>query len=632
MSINVYNANKSIDGRFIYDGNDLGCTYTKNSTLLKVWAPTADSVECHLLNGSIESILPMEKEDKGVWSLFLEGDREGWSYVYRVHFGDSFKVATDPYARASTANHQRTVVIDPDKTAVADDRRHLEGFEHYTDAVIYELNVRDFSVDEKSGMKFKGKFLGLTEKDSKTPGGNPSGVDYLKSLGISHIQLMPIYDFGSVDENNQYGSYNWGYDPVQYNVPEGSYCTAVNDPYSRIIELKKAIAHLHREGFRVIMDVVYNHMYDMGTSAFEKIVPGYYFRTNEKGSLSNGSFCGNDLDSTKPMVRKFMLESTRIWLEEFGFDGFRFDLMGIHDIKTMNAIADQTLTIRPDAMIYGEGWNMPTHLDEHLKATMMNHEQMSEIAHFSDIFRDAINGKASEHGDEENGYGSGKIPMSAEAAHLILGTTQVVKLNEQVLQPFFTEPKHTINYVECHDDYTLWDKLKRILPEEDEVLLRKRHRFITSLVFISQGIPFLHAGQEFFRTKRGSHNSYKSSDEVNMIRWEQKDANQDNIDYISALIALRKTHPEFRLRTTQDIFERTSVTIDDNHCIHYELKALSDNGYDKISVLINPNPIPVLLDVNEESRIIFDHNGMCDPRSVMREITVESLSINILKR
>ncbi len=482
-------------------------------------------------------------------------------------------------------------------------------------------------------MTHKGKFLALTEAGTTTPDGTMTGVDYLADLGVTHIQMLPVYDFGSVDEFNPFGSYNWGYDPVQYNVPEGSYSTDISDPYSRILELKQAIAYLHGRGMRVIMDVVYNHMHDMGASAFEKIVPGYYFRTDAEGNLSNGSFCGNDLDSTRPMFRNFLMESTRMWIEDYGFDGFRFDLMGILDIDTMNAIAEQTLAIDPNAMIYGEGWNMPTFLEDDRKATMMNHAKMPNIAHFSDIFRDKIKGATMTDRVHEVGYGTGDVERSLDAMHLLLGTVMHVNNEGNYIEPYFSEPSQTVNYVECHDNHTLWDKLSISLKDEPDEIRVKRHKFITGLVILSQGIPFIHGGQEFLRSKEGEHNTYRSSDEINMFRWLKKDEHQEVVDYVKALIELRRTYQEFSLDTTEDIRNKTSVEALENYVISYRLANVEEDcGYEELLVLINPNMVETEVEMEQEYTEIFDADGWVDKRQQKKEAHIEPLSIHCYLR
>lgn len=624
---------ESFINEFTYYGNDLGNTYTKQETTIKVWAPTALDVKCHLTSAKSDTILDMTKEDKGVWSLVLDGDYEGFSYVYHVYLEDTMNIATDPYAKASTPNHERCVIVDWSKTKVEHNKECLSTLDSYVDAIIYELHVRDFSIDKESGIKQKGKFLGVIEEGCLTQNKQVTGLDYLTSLGVTHIQLLPVYDYGSVDENKPLESYNWGYDPVQYNVPEGSYSSDVNHPYSRIIELKQVISGLHAKGLRVIMDVVYNHMFDMGKSAFENIVPGYYFRIGDDGTVSNGSFCGNDIDSTKPMVRNYLLQSTKLWIEDYGFDGFRFDLMGIIDIDTMNAIAEQTLAIEPSAMIYGEGWNMPTLLEDHRKAAMMNHEAMPNIAHFSDIFREKIKGGTLDDKFHEGGYGSGDPNKYIDVMSLLQGTVLPVREKGHTINPFFVQPTHSVNYVECHDNHTLWDKLSLAMPDEDKNLRKARHRFITSLVLLSQGIPFIHGGQEFLRTKNGEHNSYKSSDEINMYRWLQKDKEQETINYVKDLIKLRKEYKEFRLARKELIKEFIHVYTLDHGVIVYNLRAIDKTcGYKSITVYFNPNTEPYKLYIEDPGKVIFNHQGKVFDDIKKQEVTIEPLAIvTILK-
>lgn len=579
-----YIKSQEFDDVYAYEGMDLGCTYSKVKSVLKVWAPTADRMVCHVEKQSKEESLDMTKEDRGVWSLILEGDYELASYVYLAYFEGEIHEATDPYGVSSTPNHKRTVIVDMEKTCIDNNKAHLTPLESYTDAIIYELHVRDFSVDQQSGMMNKGQFLAFTEKNTVTEALLPSGLDYIESLGITHIQLLPVYDYGSVDELNIKASYNWGYDPVQYNLPEGSYSSDVHNPYARIEELKKAIAAIHHRGLRVIMDVVYNHMFDREGSAFEKLVPHYYFRSDLEGNDSNGSFCGNDLDSTRAMMRQFLLRSTKLWIEEYGFDGFRFDLMGILDIDTMNAIYEQTKSIDASGMIYGEGWNMPTMISDDYKATMMNHEKMPGIGFFNDIFREKIKGGTLEDKFENQGYASSRVENSLEAKHLLYGTVKEVEQDGRNIEKYFNHPEQTVNYVECHDNHTVWDKLSLVLPEESEEIRQLREQFMTKLVLMSQGIPFIHAGQEFYRTKGGDHNSYKSSEEINKIDWSRKDQYSEDIEVIAAYIDFRKQEPLLRLKTEELVRECCFIDVLENHTLVYRLQ----NQETWIEMYINP--------------------------------------------
>ncbi|MFR7897452.1 type I pullulanase, partial [Turicibacter sanguinis] len=509
---------KEFDEEFYYAGDDLGTTYTKEATIFKVWAPIANRVKVDIKVKGDYQTYDLSREENGVWTATVKGDLELASYVYLVKVNGTWNEATDPYAIASTPNHKRTVIVDPEKIKIDSNREMAPKVQSYTDAIIYEMHVRDFSVHKNSGIKNVGKFLGVVEEGTRTSRGTLTGLDYLVDLGVTHIQLLPTYDFGSVDELNQFETYNWGYDPVQYNVPEGSYATDVLNPYSRIIEMKQMIAKLHEKGFRVTMDVVYNHMFDAGSSAFENIVPNYYFRLGENGEVSNGSWCGNDVDSLRPMCRKFIIDSTKMWIRDYGFDGFRFDLMGILDIDTMNQLTEECQAIDSSVMVYGEGWNMPTLMDDELKAMMFNNEKMPKIAHFNDQFGRGIKGSPFETEMSDIGYGLGYTGEINRAMNVIAGSCTSIGT-----KPVFKEPTMTLNYVECHDNMTLFDKIMLSNKCESLETRLKRQKMITALILVSQGIAFLHAGQEFNRTKDGDHNSYTSPDSVNKLDWDRKD-------------------------------------------------------------------------------------------------------------
>ena len=363
-----YVRTKEFNDEYYYDGDDLGPTYTKESVSFKVWTPISSEV---LLKIN-DKVYPMQRLDKGVWYLSLAGDYELAKYTYLVKINGKWNESIDPYAYSSTPNGLKSVVLDLSKCDIDLEKADLKPLVNPVDAIIYELHIRDFSVASNSNLKNKGKFIAFTEKGIKTENGNSTGLDYIKDLGITHLQLLPFYDFGSVDELNQFDYYNWGYDPMQYNVPEGSYASDVNDPYSRVIDCKKMIAAIHKEGIRVVMDVVYNHMFGIDVTAFHKLMPYYYFRYGKNGEISNGSFCGNDIDSLMPMCSKYIVDSIKRWSSFYGVDGYRFDLMGILDIETMNKLYEAAKEINPSTIIYGEGWNMPSLIDDELKAAQFN--------------------------------------------------------------------------------------------------------------------------------------------------------------------------------------------------------------------------------------------------------------------
>lgn len=574
---------------FYYDGDDLGANHTKENTTFKLWSPVASRVLIDIDNMSPQE---MTRGEKGVFSLEVEGDLNRKNYTYMLNINGQWHEATDPYALSSSPNHKKSVVISKDEIAIELNKDKLDELQKKTDAIIYELHVRDFSVKDNSGIKNRGKFLGLTEEGTRNSKGDITGLDYILDLGITHLQLLPIYDFGSVDEIDQFAYYNWGYDPVQYNVPEGSYASDVHDPYSRILDLKKTVAKLHEKGLRVVMDVVYNHMFDRFTSAFESIVPYYYFRIGPEGVASNGSFCGNDFDSTQLMARKYILDSIKLWMTEYGMDGFRFDLMGILDIDTMNQIAKSVNEIDNNAMVYGEGWNMPTILDDNKKATMMNQEMMPDIGHFNDLFRDAIKGATMVEDIKEKGLMTGNTKKYSKLPILLKGSETDFKKNT-----FFSEPWKSVNYLECHDNHTVYDKMVACGVDQDELI--SRQKLMLSTVIFSKGIPFIHAGQEFCRTKDGDHNSYMSSDYVNGIDWDRKTEYSEVVNYLKDAIAIRKEYDIFRSETFDEKIKNKTKKLKPVIELHYK---------NNMRLLINLSENVHFVKLSKE-KIIFNNEG-----------------------
>ncbi|MBI9015268.1 MAG: type I pullulanase [Clostridiales bacterium] len=593
------------DELFYYPGDDLGVTYTKEASEFRIWSPVASRV---LLDVEGD-IYTLKRQEKGVHYVKVEGDLAGKSYEYLLNISHNWHHAIDPYALSSTPNHKKSVVLDTDIIDINLNKEMLPVLNQKTDSIIYELHVRDFSSKASSGIKEQGKFLGLIEEGTTSDRGDVTGLDYLLNLGFTHLQLLPIYDFGSVDELNPSSHYNWGYDPMQFNVPEGSYASDVNDPYSRVIDLKKVVSKLHEKGLRVVMDVVYNHMFDRFSTSFESIVPYYYFRTGEDGMISNGSFCGNDFDSTRLMGRKYILDSIKLWMTEYGIDGFRFDLMGILDITTMNQVAMLVSELDPNAMVYGEGWNMPTLLAEDQKATMMNQALMPNIGHFNDMFRDTVKGGSMEEDEKLKGILLGDIKKFSKLPNLLLGSP--VKEKES----FFSAPWKSVNYVECHDNQTVYDKM--ITCEVDEV--ENRQKLMLATVLFSQGIPFIHAGQEFCRTKQGAHNSYMSSDTINGLDWHRAYEYKEIVDYTRDAIALRKETPEFR-------YMSYDVPIKDKS---KKLKKMIEIHYDKeVKLIINMSQQLHEVKLKKE-KIVFNKHGKAD---IHDKYTLEPLELIIIKK
>nr|WP_204335837.1 type I pullulanase [Bacillus mobilis] len=542
---------EEFDHSFYYGGNDLGNVYTPQFTKFRVWAPTASEaklVTYEKWNDKIGTEINMKQAEKGTWKAELKGNQKGLYYTYKVKIGDKWTEAVDPYARAASVNGDKGAVVDLEETNPKKWKANKKPkFKNPEDAIIYELHVRDLSIQPESGIKQKGKYLGVTEKGTKGPEGVKTGLDHIKDLGVTHVQLLPIFDYASVNEENlNEPQYNWGYDPKNFNVPEGSYSTNPYEPTVRITELKQMIQTLHDNNLRVVMDVVYNHMYNATESNFHKLVPGYYYRYNEDGTFANGTGVGNDTASERKMMRKFMVDSVTYWAKEYNLDGFRFDLMGIHDYETMNEIRKAVNQIDPSIILHGEGWDLNTPLAAELKANQKNAEKMKGIAHFNDNIRDGLKGSVFE--EKENGFVNGKENMEDRIKKGI-----TAGIDYDINSSTYQDPEQVLTYVEAHDNHTLWDKLELTNPGDSEEVRKQMHKLSSSILLTSQGIPFLHAGQEFMRTKYGDHNSYKSPDSINQMDWLRRAAFNNEVDYMKGLIELRKKYPAFRMTSAEQI-------------------------------------------------------------------------------
>ena len=548
------------EAEFTYEGNDLGATWSEESTTFRVWAPTADQVWVHIFRGGIAGKydrlerLEMKPDVQGTWVLTVAGDLNGFYYTYGVEVDGKKHEVCDPYARTTGVNGQRGMIIDLDST-------DPEGWEndvdpHYddniTDAIIYELHVRDLSSDSSSGIQNVGKFLGLTERGTTNADGVPTGLDHIINLGVTHLHLLPSYDYASVDETTlEENDFNWGYDPVNYNVPEGSYST---DPYHgevRVKEFKQMVKTLHDNGVSVIMDVVYNHVYNAEDFCYNKLVPGYFSRITENGVYSNGSACGNDTASERSMVKKYIVDSVVYWADEYHIDGFRFDLAGLLDTETINACIEAVHETHPNVIFYGEGWNMNTDVTKegYTMATQANSTETPKFAYFSDFVRDSLRGSNSNA--SQTGFVAGGGGFASAIRDTFLGKSTWCK-----------SPSQTVNYASCHDGYTLYDRL--YLSTKDKTLEERirMNNLAAAVVLTSQGIPFFQAGEEMLRSKPTAegfdHNSYDSSDEINSIKWDTlSDATYaDVVDYYTGLIAFRKAHPALRMTTAAEVEEK----------------------------------------------------------------------------
>jgi pullulanase len=603
---------RNILDSYYYDGDDLGLNCSEKESFFKVWAPTAASVSVALydtmgeynadgkvVNNETDKLHPMQKDKSGLWSAVLPGNFEGKFYLYRVLFADGSAAWTaDPYAKAVTANGQRMAIVRMDKTNPVNwqpRRKPPFAAGRWQDAVIYELHVRDFSIDENSGMKNKGKFLAFTERGTVNSEGASTGVDHLVKLGITHVHLLPSFDFASLNELAQ-GGFNWGYDPMHYNVPEGSYSTDPKNPVARITEFKAMVQSLHDSGLRVITDVVYNHTYQSGGWPFDSLVPGYYYRVNDDGKYSNGSACGNEIASERPMVRKFIIDSCKYWAREYGIDGFRFDLMGLIDTLTMKQLTEELRRIDPTIIIYGEPWQAGGSILPKNLQTVIGAQKELGFAVFNDRLRSAIKGGSD---DATRGF---VTDASLKERQIVLGVTGSIN-------DFTRHANESVNYVTAHDNLNLWDKFASShgaaqlktspysmlegvndLFENDVV---KSVLLANGIIFTSQGIPFFQAGDEMLRSKFGDHNSYTSPDNVNKIRWENASRFHEVFDYYAGLIQLRKEHPAFRMNTKEDIEKNLEVISAEDLGVSFALKGTaSGDSWRNIFVAYNGSNTP----------------------------------------
>lgn len=575
---------EEFDNLFYYGGNDLGNIYTPQYTKFRVWAPTASEaklVTYKKWSDKIGTEINMQKGEKGTWTAELKGNQKGLFYTYKVKIGDKWTEAVDPYARAASVNGDKGAVVDLEETNPKKWKANKKPkFKNPEDAIIYELHVRDLSIQPESGIKQKGKYLGVTEKGTKGPEGVKTGLDHIKDLGVTHVQFLPIFDYASVNEETlNEPQYNWGYDPKNFNVPEGSYSTNPYEPIVRITELKQMVQTLHDNNLRVVMDVVYNHMYNAAESNFHKLAPGYYYRYNEDGTFANGTGVGNDTASERKMMRKFMIDSVTYWAKEYNLDGFRFDLMGIHDYETMNEIRKAVNQIDPSIILHGEGWDLNTPLAAELKANQKNAGKMKGIAHFNDNIRDGLKGSVFE--EKENGFINGKENMEDRIKK---GITAGIDYDKN--SSTYQDSEQVLTYVEAHDNHTLWDKLELTNSDDSDEVRKQMHKLSSSILLTSQGIPFLHAGQEFMRTKYGDHNSYKSPDSINQMDWLRRATFNNEVDYMKGLIELRKKYSAFRMTSADQIKTHVSFIDAPKNTVTYTIEG---NKHEYFTVAHNAN-------------------------------------------
>lgn len=555
----------------------------------------------------------MRADGNGRWRLTVGKDLKGQYYTFVIDGDTKHRTTPGIFAKAVGLNGKRGAIIDladTDPDGWHADRR--PALKSPADLVIYELHHRDFSIDASAPIRHKGKFLALTE---------PQAISHLKRLGVNAIHILPSFDYASVDESHpERPQYNWGYDPVNYNVPDGSYSTDAADPATRIREFKQMVQALHKAGIRVILDVVYNHTFDINGSAFQKLYPDYFYRKTADGSFSNGSGCGNETASEKELMRQFMVESTAYWAKEYHIDGFRFDLMGVHDIATMNAIRAELDKIDPSIYVYGEGWSAGScAIDGSLLASKANTHRLHGIGAFSDDMRDALRGPFSD--DSKGGFLAGvsgceesiKFGIAGAISHPQVDMSRVNYSKEA----WAAQPTQMISYVSCHDDMCLTDRLRASIPGITTDELIRLDLLAQTAVLTSQGVPFILCGEEMLRDKKGVHNSYNSPDSINHLDWTNITRYPQVFEYYRHLIALRKAHPAFRLADAELVRKHLEFLPSPELTVAFRLKDhAGGDDWANIIVVLNASKHQQQVAIPDGQYTVVTANGTVDAEGI----------------
>ena len=599
------------DFHYSYFENDLGATYYKAYTKFVLWAPLASSVILRIQDKEVS----LKRTEHGIYRTIVDGDLDGELYDYKLIINDKEVIATDPYAKSTNTNSLKSAVINLEKLNIDMFDECLPKLNSYVEAIIYETSVRDISISESASFKYKGKYLGLTERGVTSKGGNIAGIDYIASLGVTHIQLLPVLDFASVDDTKP-EQYNWGYDPLNFFALEGSYSTSPEDPYSRMKEFKKLVSCAHKLGLRVNLDVVYNHVYQLDRFSLNKITPNYFFRF-ENHKLANHSGCGNDFASERPMARKIILDSLRFLLKTYDIDGYRFDLMGLIDLETIKQAEKMLHELKPDLMIYGEGWNMyPVSRFTDTFANMDNFHLLPRVAFFNDRYRNILKGIGDKSELNESGFLMGN-PNFMEGFKFIYkcGT-------ERTIYPIlFDNYAQSLNYVECHDNSTLADSILDTLTNEDDLV--KYVKLFNKVLLLSPGISFIHMGQEFGQSKFGQSNTYNLGDYYNSFDYDVMDERIELVNALRNYVKIRKSIPLFKLENPTEVnpnisFDNIETIID---------IALKSNGV--YHVLINIGPSPAIL--NEEKYGSYHLYGPYKAKTDTEKIVLKELGLSAHK-
>lgn len=589
----------------------------KSTTFSLTTSPDVKKVDVVISDNDSDTaqqlVKSMKRVGAGKWKLTVKNDLKGKYYVFSVYNQAQPDHTPGVFAKAVGVNGKRGAIVDlkdTDPDGWADDVR--PELKNPCDLIIYEMHHRDFSMDMSSGIKNKGKFLALTE---------PAAISHLRRLGVNAVHILPSFDFASIDESKpDVVQYNWGYDPLNYNVPEGSYSTNAADPKARIREFKQMVQALHKAGIRVILDVVYNHTFDINGSNFQKTYPDYFFRKNAEGKYSDGSGCGNETASDKELMREFMKESVAYWVNEYHIDGFRFDLMGVHDIETMNEIHDVVAKIDPTIYIYGEGWSAGSCAYPQDKlAIKANARQLNGIGAFSDEMRDALRGPFSD--DTKGGFLAG-VPGQEESIKFgIAGAIShpqidMTKVNYSKV-PWTNEPSQMVAYVSCHDDMCLTDRLRSSIPYIGDDELIRLDLLAQTAVLTSQGVPFILSGEEMLRDKKGVHNSYRSPDSINRLDWNNLKRYPQVFDYYAGLISLRKQHPAFRMGSADEVRKNLCFLEAPEGVVAYQLKNnAGGDSWKNIIVVLNSQKTPQTVDVPENTYTMVVANGKVDANGI----------------
>jgi pullulanase len=574
--------------QYLYLGDDLGNTYRPEATSFRLWAPTASDVQVLLYEsetGPLQRQIAMQRGENGTWYTRVSGNLQNWYYLYQVTVHGMTQTAVDPYVKAIAANATRGMIIDLPMTNPAGWQE--DGYvvlEHPQDAIIYEVHVRDFSINPNSGMAYRGKYLAFTERGTTGPHNVATGVDHLKELGITHVQLQPVQRFASIDECDP-NQYNWGYDPHNFNVPEGAYATTPHGT-ARVTECKQMVQSLHQQGIGVVMDVVYNHTFAMSASDFDKIVPQYYYRTDAAGHYTNGSGTGNEIAAERPMVQKFLLDSFAYWVKEYHVDGFRMDLLALLGIETMKKVDKILHAINPHLLLYGEPWAGGTSSLPANELLIRGRQKGLGLAVFNDHLRDGLGGSVFD--STARGFATGAWGLVEEIKRAVEGS----------INAFTTSPQETINYVTSHDNYTLWDKITLSNPGDSEADRIKMDELAQAVILTLQGIAFLHGGEEMLRTKGGNNNSYNAGDAVNQFDWSRKARYWKVWRYYAGLIHLRRYHAAFRMQSASAIRAHLSFLSSPENTVMFELsRHANTDRWENILVIYNPNKTDIPFDL-----------------------------------